>query len=290
MENKHSHIERAVRYIEQNLTRKIDLDLIAREAYYSKYHFLRVFQAFTGLSPAEYTRKRRLTESANSLIHTDRPILSIALEYQFESQESFTRSFRKYYQMTPGAYRKKGLDQVVFHQYSYSEKFIERMKHMNMEPEIRWTDDKTLVGISARTSMNNNKIPGMWQEFLPHIPGIKNRENTDRYLWHPFEPDLKIEEVTDDYEFEKWVAVEVRDDTEIPSHLQCYKAKGGKYAVYIHKGTVKTFTETNAYVFGSLFPKSGLEFDERDDFVRYGEHFLGPMDERSELEIWIPVK
>ena len=40
------------------------------------------------------------------LLYTDEKIIDIAFYYRFETQESFTRSFKKYYELPPGQYRK----------------------------------------------------------------------------------------------------------------------------------------------------------------------------------------
>lgn len=47
-----------------------------------------------------------MTQSARELITTDQRVIDIAITYQFNSQESFTRAFKKVYDMTPGDYRK----------------------------------------------------------------------------------------------------------------------------------------------------------------------------------------
>lgn len=52
-----------------------------------------------------YIRLRRLANAAAALLYTDHRIIDIALYYQFESQEAFTRTFKKMYHMPPGAYR-----------------------------------------------------------------------------------------------------------------------------------------------------------------------------------------
>lgn len=57
------------------------------------------------MSVASYIRLRRLANAAAALLYTDHRIIDIALYYQFESQEAFTRTFKKMYHMPPGAYR-----------------------------------------------------------------------------------------------------------------------------------------------------------------------------------------
>lgn len=55
-------IQKALDFIEDNLTHDIDLDAVAQAAGYSPYHFARVFRETVGLSPADYIRRRRITE------------------------------------------------------------------------------------------------------------------------------------------------------------------------------------------------------------------------------------
>lgn len=46
------------------------------------------------MSVASYIRLRRLANAAGALLYTDLRIIDIALYYQFESQEAFTRTFK----------------------------------------------------------------------------------------------------------------------------------------------------------------------------------------------------
>jgi AraC-like DNA-binding protein len=59
----------------------------------------------TGETPAGYLRQRRLSEAARALVDSSQPILEIALDYQFNSQEAFTRAFHRRFRLTPNAYR-----------------------------------------------------------------------------------------------------------------------------------------------------------------------------------------
>ncbi|MGN7382161.1 helix-turn-helix domain-containing protein [Paenibacillus sp. SAFN-117] len=99
-------VKRSIRYIEEHLKGDLSLEKVADQAAFSMYHFHRMFQAYVGDTLADYIRKRRLACAAGELLSTERRILDIALEYQFESQEVFTRAFKRIYYMTPGQYRK----------------------------------------------------------------------------------------------------------------------------------------------------------------------------------------
>jgi AraC-like DNA-binding protein len=99
-------IQKTIEYIENNLNEDLSLDSISHFAGFSKFHYHRVFQKEVGVTVSEYVRYRRIANSANMLLYTNEKIIDIALYYRFESQESFTRSFKKYYQLPPGQYRK----------------------------------------------------------------------------------------------------------------------------------------------------------------------------------------
>lgn len=99
-------IQKSIEYIEVNLQEELTLEKIAQFAGFSKYHYHRIFQKEVGVTVSEYIRYRRIANTANMLLYTDEKIIDIAFYYRFESQESFTRAFKKYYQLPPGQFRK----------------------------------------------------------------------------------------------------------------------------------------------------------------------------------------
>ena len=98
----------AVDYIEGNLQKCLVAAQVAAVVGYSRFHFDRLFLPLIGETPAQYIRKRRLTEAARELVTSDKRILDIALEYQFHSQEALTRWFKKLFGTSPGIYRARG--------------------------------------------------------------------------------------------------------------------------------------------------------------------------------------
>jgi AraC-type DNA-binding domain-containing proteins len=98
-------VNKSIRYIEEHLEEELSLEKVAAEVSFSMYHFHRIFQALIGVTFADYIRRRRLACAAADLLSGDRRILDIALKYRFESQEAFTRAFKRVNYMTPGQYR-----------------------------------------------------------------------------------------------------------------------------------------------------------------------------------------
>ncbi|MCD3291782.1 helix-turn-helix transcriptional regulator, partial [Clostridium botulinum C/D] len=106
-------IQTALDYIEMNLHEELTLDEISKVAGFSKFYFHRIFKREVGIALYDYIRKRRLTRAASVLLNTNTSIIDIALTYQFESQESFTRAFKSVYQLPPGRYRSAIKDLIM---------------------------------------------------------------------------------------------------------------------------------------------------------------------------------
>ncbi|MCI8975000.1 MAG: AraC family transcriptional regulator [Lachnospiraceae bacterium] len=97
--------DKVLEYIEENLYEDICLDQLASAAGYSKYHFLRLFKKTFDMTPLEYVRRRRITESARDLADTDELISQIGYKHGFNSKENFTRAFQSEHHICPSEYR-----------------------------------------------------------------------------------------------------------------------------------------------------------------------------------------
>nr|WP_010848008.1 MDR efflux pump AcrAB transcriptional activator RobA [Xenorhabdus nematophila]CEE91936.1 transcriptional activator for resistance to antibiotics, organic solvents and heavy metals (AraC/XylS family) (right origin-binding protein) [Xenorhabdus nematophila str. Anatoliense]CEF30287.1 transcriptional activator for resistance to antibiotics, organic solvents and heavy metals (AraC/XylS family) (right origin-binding protein) [Xenorhabdus nematophila str. Websteri]AYA41184.1 MDR efflux pump AcrAB t len=93
-------------WLDNNLDRPLSLDNVAAKAGYSKWHLQRMFKDVTSQAIGSYIRARRLSRAAIALRLTSRPILDIALQYRFDSQQTFTRAFKKQFNRTPASYRR----------------------------------------------------------------------------------------------------------------------------------------------------------------------------------------
>lgn len=98
-------IEDAVMLIEDNLKTDLSLDSIADRLSISKFHFHRIFKSITGTSLMTYVRGRKLTSSLLELSENRLNIIDIACEYNFKYEQSYNRSFKQLFGITPSAYR-----------------------------------------------------------------------------------------------------------------------------------------------------------------------------------------
>ncbi len=93
-------------YIEENICKPLALIELADIAGFSKYHFHRIFSAFTNESLFQYVNRIKLERAAAYLIHRpDVTVTYIASHYGFSDSAVFSRSFKKYYDCSPKEYR-----------------------------------------------------------------------------------------------------------------------------------------------------------------------------------------
>lgn len=98
-------------WIDQNLNKTLSIDEVAAKSGYSKWHLQRMFRSVTKQTLGGYIRERRLTMAAQELSTTQRPVFDIAMQYGYDSQQTFSRVFRRQFAQTPTAYRRQAARQ-----------------------------------------------------------------------------------------------------------------------------------------------------------------------------------
>lgn len=95
----------ALNYIEENLCNHISQEEIAKECYFSLSSLQKIFRYAFNYSLKEYISKRRLTNAAKDILKTEMTITEIAMKYQYNSPEVFTRAFTKLWGISPSKFK-----------------------------------------------------------------------------------------------------------------------------------------------------------------------------------------
>lgn len=90
----------AKRYIDEHYTERIQVRDMAREACFSKYHFLRLFKKAYGQTPHAYLTSLRI-KRAKTLLLEEESITQVCFALGFESIPSFTHLFKRHTGYTP---------------------------------------------------------------------------------------------------------------------------------------------------------------------------------------------
>ncbi|MDX2160276.1 MAG: AraC family transcriptional regulator [bacterium] len=79
----------------------------------SPEHIAREFRRYLGVTPSQYLNRLRLTHAAHALIHTNTPILTVALANGFDTLSYFYRLFKAQYGVSPYQYRRQNQRRLI---------------------------------------------------------------------------------------------------------------------------------------------------------------------------------
>ena len=103
-----ARLERALQAIHARPEDGHDLEALAETLGASKFHSHRLFKAQFGQTPRRLVEAIRLERAANELVLYDRSIVDIAVGVGYTNHETFSRAFRRHFNVTPRAFRSRG--------------------------------------------------------------------------------------------------------------------------------------------------------------------------------------
>ncbi|MEH1028458.1 helix-turn-helix domain-containing protein [Micromonospora profundi] len=100
-------VNRAISTMRENLGEPLTVDDMARAAMFSKFHFTRIFQRATGISPGRFLSALRLQRAKQLLISTSLNVADISLRVGYNSVGTFSSRFTRSVGMSPTTYRRR---------------------------------------------------------------------------------------------------------------------------------------------------------------------------------------
>lgn len=94
-------LSKALHYIEKHVTDDINIDELASQSYTSSSHFQLIFHLVMGMTIGEYIRNRRMSLAAQDLLQPNSRIIDVAMRYQYDTQESFSKAFTRFHGVPP---------------------------------------------------------------------------------------------------------------------------------------------------------------------------------------------
>ena len=278
-------VHEAILHIEANLSEEIDLPEVAEQAGYSVFHFGRIFQGVTGETVMDYVRKRRLTEAAKALVQTNRRILDIALDWQYDSHEAFTRAFKRAYGVTPGIFRRRRVFVPLRMPLSLADIQPLGTKGEPMETRIINLPAMRVIGMAYVGKNENEEIHSLWDVFIPRIREVQGRI-------HPGVTLGVCGDARDDGSFRYVAGCEVDADAPVPDGMTTFNVPAATYVLVTQRGVLSDeqhgLRAAVNYVYREWLPQSGYQRAATPDLEWYGERFhFGQED--SEMDIYTPI-
>lgn len=253
--NYHKQLNKVIDYIGKHLDESLTLSQLSDIACFSKYHFHRLFTAYTGLSLQQYIRWLRLKRAAHQLIvNKDQAIINIAIDAGFDSHEAFSRAFKQTCGLSPIEFRRESSCQA-WEQPPYQLQIQEdtTMNVMIKKLEARrlavieHKGDPKLVGNSVSKLIN-------WAKSQP--TNLKPKAG-EAFGFAYDDPKLTSAE---DFHFD--LAITIPEQLTLKGEVIEKRLPAGRYAIAMHKGSRDNISDTVYGLYRNWLPNSGEELAE----------------------------
>lgn len=298
-----AQVQRGIDLIEARLgsdgdAADIEIADVARHAGISQWHFQKIFKALTSETLKSYIRSRRFAGALARLATTDARIIDVALEAGFETQESFTRAFRKAFGITPGAYRRLGSQHRFVRKVRIDADYLRHINtNLSLQPQLYEQPAMRLVGLCTRfhgpESDKNDmarKLPPLWARFLARLHEVTGQASDTCFGVLRQTPAR-----TDELEYFAAVPVALPPPSSglqapvaVPQGMVVLDLPAARYAKFTHRGDVAKLDHTVNFIYASWLTSAGLRHSEGADLEFYGPAYQ-PDAEASVMHYAIPV-
>ena len=125
-------VQRIQDYIESHWQESITLADLSKASHFSPWYSARLFRKLTGLSPADYIRRYKLSRSALRLRDEDCKVIEVAFDLGFGSVDGYQRAFLREFGCNPREYAAHPVPLYLMTPYGVKYRFTEK-EPMNME-------------------------------------------------------------------------------------------------------------------------------------------------------------
>lgn len=262
----YTRLGKALDFVENNLDKKISLTSVSEHAFSSLSHFHRIFYFMTGMTIKDYIRRRRLSEAAKLLITTNKSIIDIALDAQFDTPESFNKSFKKLFLFSPSEFRKNKPEFSVMRKLElHPENRLKQPENISLN--FIYLQQQYVAGLKTRTTLEDRQqtkdIPQFFGEvmknsLLANITGVLDRQK----LFGVYS------DMSDEEEFDFTVGLLVEKPTGQTKYVT-HVLPATEYARFTVQGDPSGLEDAWRYIYGSWMPVSGRDRQKGLDFEIY---------------------
>ena len=280
----HDFLADALAYIEAHLFEALSVAALAQAVGLSPWHFSRAFTARLGESVMGYVRGRRLEAAAFRLSAANPPaLIDLALDCGFESQEAFTRAFRRRFGQPPRRFQRS----TAKHDMGENE-----MSKASSNPRVTMGDKLvqrgafTVAGPRAVfDGENKSGIPALWPRLLKCLPlagQVDGRSYGVMAMADKTEGSISY-----------LAGVEVKGDAPLPAGFEKIHVPANRYAVFrLELDGPNLHPQIQAampIIWSEMIPRAGYKIAQAPDFEAYPDGF-NPAQKGAYMEMWLPVE
>jgi AraC family transcriptional regulator len=288
-----SRINQVIDYVNNNLNKSISLDELAAVAFFSPFHFHRIFVAVTGETVNNFTNRMRNEKAARLLKFSKKSISEISIECGFSSTSTLSRLFKQYFEISPSEYRKGGkiknskIRKELFPVNQYHCSLSEEELQNKFPVEIRQFPERRIAYIRVMDAFREGVVLNVFTDMVEWAKKVDLFHSETIFGMSMDDPDVTPKEK---YRYEVCITIPQKFEIDPESFIQTTTLPKCKYAVTTVSGDFDLVVAGINYLFDNWLINSsyesehlhGLEvFLDKENICNW-DHF--------ELELCIPVK
>ena len=281
-------IKKVTYYIEKHLDDELDVELLAKVAGYSQFHFCRIFKINMGESVKSYTIRLRLERASGELSLANKSMIEVALDAGYKTPTGFLKAFKSRFDTTPTKYKRTS--QTLRHKYKDIEMkkpeivnreeayvvFTRELGDYRKSSEIAW----------KRLSAEMNSVGEKFQKHPPKVELNLGEGNGEAIGICHDDPQITNEENLRYDASLAWGKTEV--EALAKYGFETKTIAGGKYAKVLYEGDYKK-AEESWYGLYVWIEKNGYECRDEPAFEKYLNMPSNVDDSELLTEIYVPV-
>lgn len=309
-------INRVMDYIEANLDGDLSLQMLARVANFSTFHFHRIFRSIVGETLYQFIQRRRLEKAASCLrANPARSVTEIAFDCGFSGSAAFARAFKEAFGVSASQWR--SMDDCIKSKMCKTNSKTDKhqSKAWKDAPEILHTMDLTIGTQVWRYTMNMKEVaievkdmPSMHVAYIRHIGPYKGDAalfeglfgrlcawTGPRGLIKPPETQFLCvyydnPDITPEERLRVDVCMTVPEQTAVDGEVGAASIEGGKYAVGHFELLPPEYEQAWVSIMGHWLPQSGYQCDDKPCYELYLNDPKQHPEGRCIVDICVPVK
>ena len=288
-----SRINKVIDYVNNNLNKSISLEELAAVAFFSPFHFHRIFVAVTGETVNNFTNRIRNEKAARLLKFSKKPISEISMECGFSSAATLSRLFKQYFEVSPSEYRKGGkiknskIRKELYPVTQYHCNMTEEELRNKFPVEIRQLPERRIAYIRVMDAFREGVVLNVFADMVKWAKKMNLFDSETIFGMSMDDPEVTPKEK---YRYEVCITIPKKFEIEPDGFIETMTLPKCKYAVTAVSGDLDLVGAAINYLFdiwliNSLYEcetQHGLEiFLDKENICNW-DHF--------DLELCIPVK
>lgn len=288
-----SRVNKVIDYVNNNLNKSISLEELAAVAFFSPFHFHRIFMAVTGETVNNFTNRIRNEKAARLLKFSKKSITEIATDCGFSSASTLSRLFKQYFDISPGGYRKSGQiknskirkELIPLNQY-YCNMTEEELTN-TFPVTIKQFPERKIAYIRVTDAFREGHVLSVFGDMVAWAKKMNLFDSETIFGMSMDDPEITPKEK---YRYEVCITIPENFTIDPDGLIQTITLPKCKYAVTAVSGDFNLVVAATNYLFDNWLINSSYECE-----VQHGlEVFLDKADicnwDHFDLELCIPVK